>query len=140
MEREQMRVFEKKSVVLSLVIMMTALLLMGAGAGCAPDDNVKEVKAQAWSVTNINIYPEDSGETFGATMERYCPGGSWSQFTSTSYQPVVEYSGGNSPQGKVDIQFVQLTPSNWTAWVVVLDGRELTDSEIITFFKNAKGG
>jgi hypothetical protein len=119
--------------VLALFVILLALIVI---TGCSNED-IDGVKAQSYSVGG-SVLPADSGETFGETINRYCPGGKWEQFTSSDYQSVVEYSGGKSPQGKVRIQWIKLIGVDWSVWVVELDGEQLTDSQINSFFEEAR--
>jgi hypothetical protein len=128
---------KSQKVILTFSLIFIVLITM---VGCSSED-IDDVKAQSYTVKGVMFLYSDSGETYGETMDRYCPGGKWKQFTGTNYQDIVEYSGGDSPQGEVLIQWIHSTMDavEWEPWSMEIDGNLLSNDEILSFFKDARG-
>ncbi|MDR0596755.1 MAG: hypothetical protein LBG50_04380, partial [Clostridiales Family XIII bacterium] len=103
-----------------IALMVMALTMLSA---CSSPD-IDEVKEQYYQVDFSGVVPADSmsgGITFGDAIDGYCPGGSWDNGTSVSGDKLVEYSGGDSPDGEVNIQWVK-GESGWSVWAMEIDG------------------
>jgi hypothetical protein len=81
------------------------------------------------------VGPSDSGATYGEFVESYCPGGKWGQFSSGG-DSFVNYTGGDSPEGGVDIQWVK-NSSGWAVYAVEINGEGVSLAHINTFFSSA---
>jgi hypothetical protein len=82
----------------------------------------------------------EAGATYGKVLGQYCSNTKWKKFTSNTYQGVVEFKG-NSPEGKVLIQFVQrLGRDDFELSYMELDGYRVDEWEATNFFMNALYG
>jgi hypothetical protein len=118
-----------KTVITAIALIMLCVTAMLSG--CGGSDKIDEVKAQAYSVDFTGVNPSDGGKTYGEFTENYCPGGKWEQFSSGN--DFVNYIGGNSPEGSVDIQWTKMS-SGWRVYAVEIEGEGITQAHINTFF------
>jgi hypothetical protein len=120
-----------------IVSLLLALLLAVGAAGCSGGGgDVDEVKAQGYTVDFTGVNPSDSGKTYGEFIDSYCPGGEWRQFTSNGDR-IVEYNGGDSPEGSVNIQWAK-SSSGWSVWAMEINGEGISQFHINTFFSSAQ--
>jgi hypothetical protein len=120
-----------------IVSLLLALLLAVGAAGCGGGSgDVDEVKAQGYTVDFTGVGPSDSGKTYGEFIDSYCPGGEWRQFTSNGNR-IVEYNGGDSPEGSVNIQWAK-SSSGWSVWAMEVNGEGVSQFHINTFFSSAQ--
>jgi hypothetical protein len=126
----------KKRSRLILIAVLSFALVMGLAACGGGGANIDEVKAQPYSVDFSGVNPADSGTTYGEAIGNYCPGGKWEQFTAAGGEENVEYTGGDSPEGEVNIQWVK-TSSGWSVYAMEIEGEGISMAHINTFFSGA---
>jgi hypothetical protein len=107
----------------SLMILLVAVMFIGL-TGCGGSDKINEVKQES---------PVDSIRTYGEFTERYCPGGKWEQSSDAS--DFVNYIGGDSSDGSIDIQWTK-TSSGWTVYAMEVEGKALSQTHINNLFLN----
>jgi hypothetical protein len=120
-----------------LIVVFTVFTLAIALAGCGGGGDIGEVKSQSYSVDFTGVNPSDSGTTYGEAIENYCPGGKWKQFTGNTGDNIVEYNGGDSPEGSTSIQWMKKS-SGWSVWAMEIEDKGLSQAHINTFFSAAQ--
>jgi hypothetical protein len=132
-KKSEEKLWDKRGRFILSAVLVLALVV--ALAACGGSDDIDEVKAQPYSVDFTGVRPSDSGATYGEFVESYCPGGKWEQFSSGG-DSFVNYIGGDSPEGGVDIQWLK-NSSGWAVYAVEINGEGVSLAHINTFFSSA---
>jgi len=135
--KRTMRAKSLRRLLLSLLVVGLIATIASGLVACSGSSDIDAVKAQNYSVGFGVIVPTTSGPTFGPAVENYAPGGKWSQQTTTLGR-TVNYEGGKSPQGKVTIQWYNVSKdTGWSVWAMEVDGNPVSQAQICTFFSAA---
>jgi hypothetical protein len=123
--------YEKVKTVVVVFAALCVVTLLGA---CSSSEYVDAVKEQPYEVSMIGVGPADSGTTFGAAVESYCPGGKWEQGTAADGTKLVNYTGGDAREGSMDIQWIQDNNGHWRVYAMEIDGSAVSMAQINTIF------
>jgi hypothetical protein len=117
-----------------LTLLLMLMIVIGASA-CGEDSDVTEVKEQAYTVDMLGVHPDDGGTTYGDFIESYCPGGKWKSDSTAAGERIVNYTGGDAPEGEIVIQWVK-GESGWSVWAVEIDETAISMAQINTIFSS----
>jgi hypothetical protein len=128
---------KRSKLVLTAMLMIALIMTLSACGGSGGRGDIEEVKSQSYSVDLTGVGPSDNGTTYGEFIESHCPGGTWEQFTGDGGDRIVEYDGGDSPEGSVNIQWMKQS-SGWAVYAMEIEGEGVSQFHINTFFSSTE--